>query len=254
MLRRTPTQPSERELAALADGSLTGSDRARVEALVADSPMLQAVVREQRDARDAIHRAAVPAPTELRARVARARPMAATRRSRPFVSALASAGVLAAVAAVVLATIGSSEPTVAQAASLALRAPMAAAPTGNRGALLPQVRADGLPFPYWEDRFGWHASGVRSDSLAGRSATTVFYRHAGMLAGYTVVSGRALAAPADSRVTVRDGVRIEVFRVGGRTAVTWLRRGHTCVLSGVGVPATALVRLAAWRGRGTIPY
>jgi hypothetical protein len=33
-----------------------------------------------------------------------------------------------------------------------------------------------------------------------------------------------------------------------------LRRGHTCVLSGVGVPGRVLVRLAAWRGNGTIPY
>jgi hypothetical protein len=76
----------------------------------------------------------------------------------------------------------------------------------------------------------------------------------GLLVGYTIVSGRALAAPAGARVVVRDGIRIELFRAGGRTAVTWLRRGHACVLSGAGVPGRMLVRLAAWRGNGTIPY
>jgi hypothetical protein len=253
MLRRDPHRPSERELAALADGSLAGRRRARVEALVGDSPKLQAVVQEQRDALDAIDRAVVSAPTGLRTRVARADPVVA-RRARWSVPALASAGVVAVAVAVVLATIGSSTPTVAQAASLALRSPTAAAPAGNRGALLPRLRAAGLPFPYWEDRFGWRAAGVRTDSLSGRSATTVFYRRAGLLVGYTIVAGRALATPAGARVTVRDGTRIELFSVGGRTAVTWPRRGHTCVLSGAGVPGRVLVRLAAWRGDGTIPY
>ena len=51
----------------------------------------------------------------------------------------------------------------------------------------------------------------------------------------------------------RDGTRLQLFSVGGRTAVTWLRRGHTCVLSGAGVPGRVLLRLAAWRGDGTIP-
>jgi hypothetical protein len=254
MLRRDPHRPSEGELAAFADGSLAGRRRARVAALVADSPPLQALVREQREALAAIDRAAVMAPSGLRARVARASPVAAPRERRRFVPALASAGVIAAVVAIVLATIGSSAPTVAQAASLALRPPTAAAPAGNRGALLPRLRAAGLPFPYWEDRFGWRATGVRGDRLSGRAARTVFYRRAGRVVGYTIVSGSALATPAGSRVLVRDGTRIELFRASGRTAVTWLRRGHTCVLSGAGVPAGVLIRLAAWRGNGTIPY
>lgn len=211
--RRDPHRPSERELAALADGSLAGRRRQRVEALVADSSELQAVVQEQRDALTAINRASVPAPSGLRARVARADPVAAPRRGRRFVPALASAGVIAAVVAIVLATIGSSAPTVAQAASLALRPSTAAAPMGNRGALLPRLRAAGLPFPYWEDRFGWRASRVRSDSIGGRSATTVFYRHAGLLIGYTIVSGHALATPSSARAIIRDGTRIELFRV-----------------------------------------
>jgi hypothetical protein len=130
-------------------------------------------VREQRNALDAIDRAAVSAPSGLRTRVARADQVATPRQGRRFVPALASAGVIAAVIAIVLATIESSAPTVAQAASLALRPPTAAAPAGHRGMLLPRLRAAGLPFPYWEDRFGWRATGVRGDRLSGRAATTV---------------------------------------------------------------------------------
>jgi hypothetical protein len=254
MLRRDRHRPSERELAALADGSLAGRRRARLEALVADSPKLQTLVREQRDALDAIDRAALPAPGGLRMRVARADPATGPRPSRRFVPALASVGVIAVVVAIVIGTVGSGAPTVAQAASLASRPPRAAAPTGNQGAVLPRLRGAGLPFPYWEDRFGWRATGVRRDSLSGRATTTVFYRRAGLLVGYTIISGRALTVPSDAHAIVRDGLRIELFRADGRAAVTWLRRGHTCVLSGAGVPGRVLVRLAAWRGNGTIPY
>jgi hypothetical protein len=253
MLRRDPHQPSERELTGLADGSLVGHRRARVEALVATSPKLQALVREQRDVLDAIDRAAVCAPRGLRTRVATA-PVAVPRRARRIVPAFASAGVVATVAVIVLATIGSGAPTVAQAASLALRPPRAAAPAGNQGALLPRLSAAGLPFPYWKDRFGWRATGVRRDNLSGRSTTTVFYRRARQTIAYTIVSGPALAAPVGARVLVADRIRVTVFRTGRQTVATWLRRDHSCVLSGTGVPGRVLVRLAAFRNHGMIPY
>ena len=41
---------------------------------------------------------------------------------------------------------------------------------------------------------------------------------------------------------------------GDLRAVTWERGGHTCVLSAKGVPATELVALANWRGKGAIPF
>ena len=40
----------------------------------------------------------------------------------------------------------------------------------------------------------------------------------------------------------------------GRHVVTWLRGGRTCVLSGTALPRAVLVKLAAWNGKGTIPF
>lgn len=253
MLRRDLHRPSEGELAALADGSLVGERRAHVEAIVAASPELQATVQEQRRALSAVHAAAIPAPSGLRARVTAA-PASAPRSSRRFVPALAAACVVIVALAVVLSTVGSAAPTVAQAAALASRPPTAPAPSVKTGAVLPGLRGAGLPYPYWEDHFGWRATGVRRDRLSGRPATTVFYDREGQRIGYTIVSGRSLAVPGTARVTVSNGTRISVVRVDGRTVATWLRRGHSCVLSGAGVPSGVLVRLAAYRSDGAIPY
>jgi hypothetical protein len=61
--------------------------------------------------------------------------------------------------------------------------------------------------------------------------TTVFYRRGAHDIAYTIVSGKPLArAP----------------HANGLSAVTWLRRGHTCLLSGRGVTVDALVKLTAW--------
>jgi hypothetical protein len=111
-----------------------------------------------------------------------------------------------------------------------------------------------VAFPYWEDHYGWTAAGVRSDTLSGRRVTTVYYTGAakGRVA-YSIVAGAALAAPA-GRVLILQGVRLEVVQRGGTTIVTWLRSGHSCVLSARGVPLRVLEQLASWRARGTIPY
>jgi anti-sigma factor RsiW len=73
MFSRQPhDRPSERDLAALADGSLApGARRARVERAVAASPELQALVRDQRRAIESVRSAAAAtrASEALRARV-----------------------------------------------------------------------------------------------------------------------------------------------------------------------------------------
>jgi hypothetical protein len=151
---------------------------------------------------------------------------------------------------------GQARPTVALAATLATRPAVATvADPPDDSVRLPGLRAAGLPFPYWEDRFGWHAIGARTDRLDGRAATTVFYRRGAEHIAYTIVSGKPLAAGATVRTlaTGRTDIRT-VSTAGGQRVVTWLRRGHTCLLSGRDVPLHVLDELASWRGHGQIPY
>lgn len=253
--RRHRDHPSERDLAALADGSLAPARRARVERAVAASPELQAELRGQRFALDAVRSAdSERAPAALRARVALERPVRRPARRLP---ALAGAAVAAIAAAVVLTLGGgtSATPTAADAAVLAMRPPAAAVPdSAHSGATLTRPRGAGLPFPYWADHFGWRAIGFRTDRLRGRPATTVFYRHGSQVIAYTIVGGKALPVGSPSRQSVRDGTALSSITVHGRRAVTWLRRGHTCVLSGTTTARASLLRLAAWRGGGELPY
>jgi anti-sigma factor RsiW len=259
MLRRSVT---ERDLLALADGSLPASRRVRVERAVADSPELQAILNAQRRALTAIDEAATErAPVSLRARLELLREpqrsRSTTRRwSLPRLLPAGGLATAAAAAGLVLAVSGGVEaPTVAQAALLANRTPVAQAPAENdHSPTLKGVSAAGLPFPYWEDWAGFRAVGVRHDRLNGRQATTVYYRRGNMRIAYTIVAGTALRSGATTRSTAEYGVPVRTLSAHGMHVATWLRRGHSCVLAGGNVPTSILVRLASWRGDGRIPY
>jgi hypothetical protein len=248
---------NERDLAAYADGSLDTAGRGRVERALAEDPGLEAELRTQRFALDALRTlASERAPAALRARVepapqARPRPRRAT-----FTLATAGAAASAAAAAVILLGGGAAEsPSVADAAVIGMRPAASSAPRPTGGsATFAQPRVAGLRFPYWDDHFGWKATGVRRDRLAGRSATTVFYRRARQTIAYTIVDGSGLRAGAATRVTTRRGTTLRSFTSRGRRVVTWVRRGHTCVLSGTGTPDATMLRLAAWRSGGDIAY
>ncbi len=177
-------RPTERDLVALADGSLPAARRVPVERTVAASPQLRASVSAQRRALGAIAVArAESAPAALRARLALAHPPRRARAPRLALRAFGPATLaLAALAIVAVLVVGggtAGEPNVAEAAVLATRAPLAPAPSqqGN-SALLHRLRAAGLPYPYWEDHFGFKAVGVRRDRIGGRVATTVYYSRA----------------------------------------------------------------------------
>jgi anti-sigma factor RsiW len=250
----------ERDLARLADGSLDPSDRDRVERLVAGSPELQARLREQRFAVDAtrsvVQRERAPLTLRIHRRTlaGRARPRP---RGRTPLFALGAIGTAGAVVWTIAVLAGSQAGlTVAQAATLAARpATIAVSEPPDQGVTIPHLRVAGLPFPYWEDHFAWRATGARSDRLDGRDAATVFYRRDGESVAYTIVSGGSLPAAAGARTLVRAGTVLAVYPpTRGVRVVTWLRRGHTCVLSGRNVPLDALLKLAAWRGRGRIPF
>ena len=248
----------ERDLARLADGTLEPSRRERVERRVRSSSELQARLREQRRAVAAARSIAQPerAPLTLRTR---RQAMVAHSRSRGRglglgLGLVSAVGTLA--LTVTLVGAGQTGLTLAQAATLATRPPtIAVAEPRDDGVTLPRLRAAELPFPYWGDRFDWRATGARTDRLGGRLETTVFYRRGPRLIAYTIVAGDYLADFPGARTMLRSGTWLTVYpRLGDRVVVTWLRRGHTCVLSGRDVPLSALTALATWSGRGRIPY
>lgn len=251
--RHSPLGASlERDLTCLADGTLDSSRAERLGRLLVGWPELQVHLREQRRAVAAVREAGriERAPVSVRVRhQALARHQSVARRSRRpgltlplgVVGAGAVLGMLAALSG------GQATLTVAQAATIAVRpATAAVGEPRDHAAPLPGVRAAGLTFPYWEDRFGWHATGTRVDRLDGRVLTTVFYRRGASDIAYTIVTGPVLAQGARASTTNRGGTALTTSRSAGRTVVTWVRRGHTCVLSGRGVPQGALQSLAAW--------
>jgi hypothetical protein len=249
---------TERDLAGFADGSLAPDAEQRVERAVAESPELRDQLSYQRYAVEAVRATEdVQAPAALHARVALAGPVRRPRRTR-FTFAAAAATVAVAVVAIVLTLGGTpaAAPTVADAAVLGKRPPAVAVPEPeDNEAALSGPRAAGLRFPYWEDHFDWKAIGARRDHFRGRATTTVFYRRDHRTVAYTIVSGPPLRLGAASRRTTRNRTTLHTFTADGRRVVTWLRHGHTCVLSTTGAGgAAAMQQLAAWRGDGALAF
>jgi hypothetical protein len=249
-MSRNDPQPLEAELAALADGTLTDAE---LEARVAADPELAARLAEQRRAVALLQAAAaqVDAPAGLRARVDARRSRRAPRR---FVlgAGVAAAAVVAAVVALTLPG-GPGAPSVAQAARLTVLPPTEPAPPPRPAQ--PKLLAaseGGVPFPNFEAKFGWRATGERAQKLRDRHTTTVYYRRGGKRIGYVILDGPPL--PLRGAVTKRGGVDFHVTRQGGRSVVSWLRLGRTCVISGPGVPTSTLLTLASWKGKGAVHF
>ncbi|HTZ86570.1 MAG TPA: hypothetical protein VMB05_07865 [Solirubrobacteraceae bacterium] len=110
---------------------------------------------------------------------------------------------------------------------------------------------DGVWFPYWGGRLGWHASGSRLDHVDGRTVKTVFYEDGhGKRIGYAIVAGSAPSQGAGGVVSRRDGTPYRVLTIDGAPVVTWHRAGHLCVVSGHGVSGATLLHLASWEDHG----
>jgi len=253
-------EPREEELAALADGSIARKRRVEVEAMVDASPELAARLAEQRRAVAALRGAAssVAAPADLRARIPsaqQARVRSSRRRRYAWGGGLAVAAVavLALVLALALPESVPGGPTVAEAAVVAVRPAAEPAPPASSATLLARDVED-VVFPNWARKFGWKATGLRVDTIEGRSVTTVFYEKHGRRVGYTIIAGSALKEPTEANVVRREGTELRLLRLDGRRIVTWQRRHHTCILSGAGVDAATLTKLAAWKGRGTVAF
>jgi hypothetical protein len=269
-----------RETLASGEHPRSGQQRESLLARVAESPELTAELEEQRRA-VAIVRSLerVEAPPLLRRSIelAAAGEVATTgaaqfasqgataaqttrrernrgqQRSRRRPSWLAVAGALAAAVAVVLVLAlagggNASAPTVLQASSVGLRAATHTAPVENpHNPHLLAISAAGISYPYWDGKLGWSAAGSRTDSVGGRTVTTVFYNNdRGRRIGYSIVSGSALPTPAGSAVVRRHGIDFHVVSHAHPTVVSWREAGHTCILTARGVDTATLVHLATW--------
>jgi ferric-dicitrate binding protein FerR (iron transport regulator) len=242
-----------RDLSALADGTLAPERRDEVSARIAASPELTALYERERHVVEMVQdaNATVRAPAALRARIEAQRPKrsVAARRRVGYGGALATA-LAAAVLALVLALPGGTPgaPSVSQAAGLAaLGAAMAPPAVDPQTPEKLQMNIEDVYFPNWSRQFGWRASGQRTDKLNGRSAVTVYYDWHGRRLAYTIVGAPALKTPA-AQITVRNGEQYRTLTLHGRLVVTWRRDNHTCVLSGNGVDAAELQKLASWEG------
>ncbi len=207
----------------------------------------------------------VRAPEELHRRVqtlvaehtsgSRVRGGVGGRTRRPLLLGGAGTAVAAATVVLVLALTGgdSSKLNVHEVSARTLLAATTAAPRESlreRGALTENV--DGVAFPYWKERFGWRASGARSDTLDGRTVRTVFYTDAsGKRIGYAIVSGTPAPAAKGGAVVWRHGAPYRLLSEHGVTSVVWLRSGRLCVVAGRGVSSSTLLALASWRERGS---
>jgi hypothetical protein len=110
----------------------------------------------------------------------------------------------------------------------------------------------GVHFPYWEEHFGWRSTGQRTDRIAGRTITTVFYaNHRGQRIGYAIVAGTPAPSMPSGSVHWSHGSSYRLLQANGTEVVTWLRDGRLCVLSGRGVNGPSLLRLASWGTRGS---
>jgi hypothetical protein len=259
---------TEIELAALADGALAAERREQALSRVRQSKELQAALAEQQHVVDLTAAVDVRAPESLHHRIEamlapseRVRQPGSQRRHssrRRWLSVprlgVATMGAVALIVVLVAGGLfgGHSHPgpsglNVQQAAALALSQAKGPAPVENeqhRSQLT--VAVDGVPFPYWKERFGWRSSGTRSDRIAGRMVTTVFYTDSNdRQVGYAIASG---GAPATSGGTIvrRWGVSYRLLSRDGATVVTWQRDGHLCVMAGRGVSARTLLSLASW--------
>ncbi len=190
----------------------------------------------------------VRAPASLRAAVAEERLREGARARPRSIGARVLAGALGAVALATIALVlllpgGEATPTIADAATVGLRAPaQPPPPTGEDGYLALDV--GGVRFPDTPRTGGWRPVGMRTDRLAGRRAHTITYARAARRIGYTIVDGGPLPVPRDARRAAYGGTDARLVRRGDLVIVTWRRGGLTCVLAGRGADAAALLELA----------
>jgi hypothetical protein len=199
------------------------------------------------------------APLALRERLERQREGArpSSRRRWLGLGASFAAVAAAAVTALVINLGGASSPSVLATVELAAPGPTLPAPKHDvKNKALLQAKIDGLPFPDWNERFQWRASGARQDEIEGRHSKTVYYDNPkGARAAYTILGGSEIKAPEGARRVDVRGHPYYVIDSGARRIVVWYRDGHTCVMSAPkAIPQAKLLDLAAWDDGGNVPF
>lgn len=255
--QRNTDEPSARvlaELSALADGTLDPGREPAVRQLIEDSPELRERFERERRAVNALHATRSDrAPDALRTRIEAQRRAADRPRRRLAVGAVSAAALAVVVLALalVLPAAGPTGVSVSQAAALAVRGPVAAAPRPASDAPATKLSQDveEVYFPNWASR-QWWPTGMRKDVVGGREAVTVYYAdRAGREIAYTIVASPPLRRPS-VRLWQDDGTSLQAFTLGNRLVVTWRRKGDTCILSATGVSQQELASLAAWEPKG----
>jgi hypothetical protein len=245
------------ELVAFADGSLPPQQRSRIAARIQREPRLRELVDQQRAAVAAIAALDTPAPARLRAGVVadwprpddRSHRRSSSRFRRPRMLIAAGLATAAAVGLALVIVGGSSSPSVGDTVDLATAGPTAPPPAvdaSHRRTLVASV--GGNAFPNYAPRLGWRRAGAREDELDGRLAKTVYYRRDGVQVAYTIVGGEPLSWPAGVRVIDRRNLELRSLDYEGSAVVTWLRNGHTCVLSSDGATRRQMLKMATWEG------
>jgi anti-sigma factor RsiW len=240
------------DLSALADGTLDPERRDSVQAWVDSSPERTALYeREQRAVALLRTTHSDGAPAALRARIEaqRTQRRAPVPRWRLAYGGAVAAGlaVIALALALILPAGTPGAPSFSEAAALASLGANAPAPTpdpSEPGAKLGQ-KVGSVYFPDWTQRYGWRATGQRTDRIGGRLAETVYYQGHNDTVAYTIVAAPALKVPSATHSRL-NGTDLATLKLDGRTVVTWQRNGHTCVLTAKhGTPARVLQQLAA---------
>ena len=260
-------EPDDRDLAdlcALADGSLPVERRAEVEARIAASPRLAAMLARQRRALEAT---ALLADEPVRRRSPRAsrRPSprrAAERARRHAGSGGGAGGWHGGCPRAARSPRRSRSPWCSRWAAAPRR------PRVGRGAAGP--RTGGRPGPRrmaratrnWPSTCRAWNSPTTHELLAGRPAACATVGSAAARRPSSLFQSRAphrLRHRRGSRPAAavrRRGGRhrphpVSTVSFEGRAAVTWRRLGHTCVLIG-DAPRAELLSLASWRAGGTL--
>lgn len=170
-------------------------------------------------------------------------------RARPLAGALATAAVVGALVVALTSGGGTrTELTLRSAAAPTLLASTTPGPARSDHSDFLAAEVDGVRFPYLEDALGWYSTGARTDTVAGRAVTTVFYSRGAARVGYAIYAGVPAPSSLGGVVHVYHGTEYRVLAGAGTAIISWKRDGHLCVMSSGTASASELMHLAGWSG------